>query len=117
MDAVHPQIKRSLVSGLLDGQFDLLLGLCHNLLDPSRMNTAVSNKLLQGDLGYLAAHRIKPGEDNRLGGIVDNQVDAGSRFQRPDVAPFTADDASFHLIRRESHYRYGPFRDILAGIA
>ena len=43
----------------------------------------------------------KPRQDDRLGRVVDDQVDAGGLLEGPDVAAFTADDAALHLVARQ----------------
>ena len=42
--------------------------------------------------------RVEGGHGNRLGGIVDDQVNAGDGFQSPDVPAFAADDTALHLV-------------------
>ena len=40
----------------------------------------------------------KPDQDDRLGGVVDDQVDAGRLLERADVAALAADDPALHLV-------------------
>ena len=49
----------------------------------------------------LPAHRVEAGEQDRLGGVVDDQVDAGDRLEGADVAALAADDAALHLVARQ----------------
>ena len=46
----------------------------------------------------LAADRVEAGQQHRLGGVVDDQVDAGHRLERADVAALAADDPALHLV-------------------
>ncbi len=56
-----------------------------DLLDALRVNTAIRDQPLERELADLAAHRIEAGEQDGLWRVVDDQVDAGDRFERPDV--------------------------------
>ena len=47
----------------------------------------------------------KPGEDDRLGRVVDDQVDAGRLLEGADVAALAADDPALHLVGRQVHDR------------
>ena len=53
---------------------------------------------LQRQTGHLAANRIKRGDDNGLGRVVDDQIDARRGFERANVAAFAADDAALHIL-------------------
>ena len=53
------------------------------------------SRVIRGD---FAPDGIEPGNDHRLGGVVNDQVDARGRFQGADVPPFPPDDAPFHLL-------------------
>ena len=47
----------------------------------------------------------KPLIDDRVGGVVDDEVDAGRLLERPDVASLAPDDAALHLVRWDGHGR------------
>ena len=81
------------------------------------MNTAVGNELLQSDARDLAANRIKRGNDNCLGRIVDDQIDTGRSFQRADIAAFTADDAALHVLIGQGDHRDGRLSDVIGSAA
>jgi hypothetical protein len=55
--------------------------------------------------GRLAADRIETRNDDRVGRVVDHDVDPGSQLEGPDVSPFAPDDAPLHLVVRERHRR------------
>ena len=78
--------------------FDLGASLGDDLLDATRVDPAVGHQLRQGDPGHLPAHRVEAGEDDRLGRVVDDQIDAGRLLQRPDVAALATDDPALHLV-------------------
>ena len=81
------------------------------------MDATVLHQPLQRDAGDLAADGIEAGEDHRLRRVVDDEVDAGSKLQRADVAAFTADDAALHVLAREIDHRDGVLRDVVGGHA
>ena len=61
------------------------------------MDAAVLHQALEGDAGDLAADGIESREDDGLGGVVDDEVDAGRELEGADIAPFAADDAPLHV--------------------
>ncbi len=81
------------------------------------MDAAVGNQSLQREPRHFATHRIEAGDNDRLGGVVDDQIDAGRRLDRPDIAPFATDDPPLHLIGRQRHDADGLLGHIIAGIA
>jgi hypothetical protein len=89
-----------LLAGLAHDEVDFGASLCHDLFDPAGMDPAVADELGDRQPGDLATDRIEPAEDDGLGRVVDDQVDAGGLFEGADVAPLAADDAAFHLVRR-----------------
>ena len=78
----------------------LLGGLDDDFLDAGGMDAAILHETLEGDAGDLAADGVEAGEDDRLGGVVDDEVDAGRELEGADVAPFAADDAPLHVFTR-----------------
>ena len=69
------------------------------------------------DAGYLAAHGIEAGDDDRLGSIVDDDVYAGEGLEGADVAALAADDAALHLVRGQAHRGDGDLGGDLGGDA
>ena len=59
----------------------------------------------------------KPAQDDRLGRVVDDQVDPGGLFEGADVAPLAADDPALHLVRRQVDDRDRVFRGVIRGDA
>jgi len=80
------------------------------------MNTAIGDQPFQGLAGNLSPDRIKSGEDDRFGSIVNDDIYSGGGFNRPDIPAFTADDPSLHLFVRQRHDGNGFFSDIITGI-
>ena len=111
-DAQLEQRRLPLLEDLL---LELRLDLLDDLLDARRMDAAVDDQPLEGDPGHLAAERIEAGEDDRLGGVVDDQVDPRRHLEGADVAPLAADDPPLHLVVGEHDDRDGGLRDVVGG--
>jgi hypothetical protein len=79
------------------------------------VDAAVRNQPLQRQPGYLAPYGIETGKDDRLRGIVDDEVDAGQGLKGPDVAALAANDAALHLVVGEFHNRHGVLRHVIRG--
>ena len=84
--------------------FHLLSYLRHDFFDAGRMDTSVLYQLVQSQAGNLAANRIEAGQHDCFRRIVYHDFNTGSCFQRPDVTPFTADDAAFDFIGFDMKY-------------
>ena len=78
----------------------------NHFLNACRVNTPVGYELVQRKTCDFATYRVEAREDNRFGGIVYNDFDPSSCFEGTDIAPFTTNDTTFHLIRLEIKYRY-----------
>src|ERR687898_3345266 len=106
-----------LEAGVLAGPahlpLDLLLGPVVGLLDAGRVDAAVGDQLLQGEAADLAPDRVEAGQQDRLGGVVDDQVDAGDGLEGADVAALAADDAALHVVRRQREDGDGRLRGLL----
>ena len=79
------------------------------------MDAAVHDQALHGDAGDLAPHRVKRADDDRLGGVVDDEVDAGSRLKGADVPALAADDAALHVVVGQVDDADGAFRHVVGG--
>ena len=64
-----------------------------------------SDQLLQRQPADLAADRVEAGQQHGLGGVVDDQVDAGDRLEGADVAALAADDAALHVVAGQVQHR------------
>ena len=92
------QLDQGILAGPLAQLLDLGLAALVGVLDPLRVDAPVRDETFQGEPGDLAPDRIEAGEKHRLGGVVDDQVDAGHRLEGTDVAALAADDAALHLV-------------------
>ena len=117
MQAVDAQIDGRALADLDDLLLDLLLHLGDHLLDAGGMDSAVGDELMQRQTGDLAAHGVEAAQDDRFGRVVDDDLDAGSRFQRTDVAPLAADDAALDLVALDIEDRHGVLDGRLGGHA
>ena len=98
MQVVDAQLEGSGLAFALDDGVDLLLGLLDHLFDAGGMDPAVDDELFKGDPCDLSSDGVEAREDDRLGGIVYDQVYAGSGLDGPDIAALAADDAALHLV-------------------
>ena len=67
------------------------------------MDAAVGDELFKGQPRNLAAHGVKRRNGDRLGRVVDDEVDARDGLEGADIAALAADDAALHLIVRQRH--------------
>ena len=108
-----------LVDGLLarlaDDEVDLGARLGDDLLDAAGVDPAVLDELRQREPGDLAADRVEARDDDRLRGVVDDQVDARRLLEGPDVPALAADDPALHLVGREMDHRHGVFGRVVGG--
>lgn len=80
------------------------------------MDAAILDQTFQSHLGHLTTQGAVGGQDDGLRRVVDDEVHTGCGFQRTDVAPFTTDDASFHVLAGQGNRRDGLLVDVVAGI-
>jgi hypothetical protein len=94
-------LEDRLLARLADVILELGLREVVHLLDPCRMDAAVFDQLLERRARDLAAEPVERGEDDRLRGVVDDEVDPGQVLERPDVAALAADDPPLHVVGRK----------------
>ena len=133
LDELGVQVRdRELERGRLPFVPDLLPELRPHLLDdlfdPRRVDPSVDDELFQGEPGDLAPDRLERADHDRLGGVVDDQVDARRGLQGPDVAALPPDDAALEVVGgelddrdRRLHHRVGGepldrHPDVVAGL-
>src|ERR1019366_6638294 len=85
--------------------------------DARGVDAAVDEEPLERDLGDLPTHRVESGEDHRLGGLVNDDVDAGRRLEGSDVPPLAADDPSLQVVGGEMEDRDRGLTRLLGGVA
>src|SRR3989442_12029553 len=92
------RLEDGLLARMDDVLLDLRLRLVIHLLDSSRMDAAVLDQLGKGQLGNLAADPVEGGENDRLRGVVDDEVDARQVLEGAGVPPLPADDPALHVV-------------------
>ena len=113
MQTVYADLKHCGFARLADRLIDFLARLLDHLFDARGMDASVHDQLFKADARDLSAHRVERGQDDRLRRVVDDQIDAGRRFERADVASLAADDAALHFVIGQRHDGHGRFRDVV----
>ena len=114
---VHAELERRGLAVLPHRLFHLRLHLLDDFFDTRRMDAAVGNQPFDGLLGDLAAIGIEARQDDRAGRVIDDEIDARGLFERADVAPLAADDASLQIVARQIDDRHRRFDGVLGGAA
>src|SRR4051794_18432139 len=84
VDLVDTDRDESVLPGATAHLLDIRLSPFVCLFDPLGMDPAVQYEIFESDPSDLPAERVEAGEQNRLGSVVDDHVDAGDRFERSD---------------------------------
>ena len=63
----------------------------------------------------LPSYRIKAGKNDGIGRIVNDDLYAGKRLQRPDITTFTTDNPALDLFIVDIEYGDGIFDGMLTG--
>ncbi len=93
---------------------DAGLGLGEVIFDAGGVDASVLDEAFEGDFGDFAADGIEAGNEEGIGGFVDQQSGAGDGFEAFDVAAFAPDDAALHVLAGEAD---GGGGDIALGAA
>ena len=67
------------------------------------MDAPIGDELFKRQTRDLAADGVKGRHGDRLGRVVDDEIDTRDGLERADVAPLTPDDAALHLIVGQRH--------------
>ena len=111
------ELERRGLAGRLDVLPELLADLLDDLLDAGRVDAPVLDEALEGATRNLAADRVERGEEDRLGRVVDDDVDARRGLDGADVPALAADDATLHVVGREVEDRHGRLDHVVRGHA
>src|SRR5436190_8176287 len=76
---------------------DLGTSLADHLLDARGVDAPIDEKSLERTLGDLSSDRVESRDDDRLGGVVDDQVDSRERLEGADVPALATDHPSLHV--------------------
>ncbi len=115
--AVQAGVEYGPLAGLDYGLVDLALDLLHYLLDARGVDPAVGYEPFERYLGYLPAHGVMAGEDDRLRRVVYDDIYARCGFDGAYVAAFAPYYPALHLVVGQVDDRDRPLGDILAGVA
>ena len=117
VDAVDAGLEGSAFALALDDLLDLAAGLFDHFLNACRMDASVHDQLFERQTRDLAAYRVERGQGNRLRRVVDDEVYAGQRLERADIAALAADDAALHLIVGQRNDRDGRLGNVVSRAA
>lgn len=115
MQVMDPRIEGGLFARFANALVNEIGGLVVHLLDARRMDTAICDEVLQRNASGLATNRIEAGQHDRLGRIVDDEIDAGNLLERTDIAAFASDDATFEVIRGNMDRSDGDLSGMVGG--
>ena len=117
MQSAHARFQHGALALGADNAVHLAAGLLHHFLDVGGVDAAVGDKLFQGQPRDLAADRLEAGDGDGLRRVVDDQIRAGKRLQRADVAALAANDAALHLVIGQRHHADGDLGHVVGGAA
>ena len=115
MHAGNTELEEDLLCFLDHQLIDILLDPLHDFLNPGRMDPSIGYEAFQRHLRDFPAQGIESGDHHRFGCLIHHQVHAGHGFERPDIAPFPADNAALHAVIRNRHDGNRGFGDIVPG--
>jgi len=101
---------------LKDGVIHFLGDIADDFLDAGGVDAAIGDEPDHGFAGDLAANRIEAGEQDRAGGIINQDGNARGGFEGADVTPFAANDAAFDVIALEGNRGGCVFESVLSGV-
>src|SRR5690554_1223096 len=115
MKAVDSQIDTGPFPDLQYFLVNVLFCFCHNLFDPCWVDPTILDQSVQGEPGNLTSYRIKPGDDNCLGGVINYDFHPRCAFQGTDVPAFPSDDFPFDIVTLNIENRDAVFDGMLCG--
>src|SRR5882762_6712276 len=115
MHAANTGVVHGLLPRFDDAGVDVRLGLLHDFFDAAGVDAAVGDEALERQAADLAAHRLEAGHDDRIGRVVDDDVDAGGGLEGANVPALAADDAALHFVRRQQYGRHARLGRLLGG--
>ena len=85
-ETVNARLERRFFTGLFDRGVNFFARAFDHLFYPCGMDTAVLDQFFERDPRDLAADRVEAGDRDRLGSVVDDEIDADQSFDRADIA-------------------------------
>src|SRR5262249_2005512 len=117
VEVVEPELEGGRLAVAPDRFLHLDFHFLDDLFDPRGVDAAVGDEPRDGLPRDLPPERIERPEDDGARRVVDDGLDARGLFERADVAPFAADDASFHVVAGEVDDRHRRLDGVLGGAA
>src|SRR4030095_3626767 len=89
VNAMNADIENSFLTRLADRFFDFLFRFAPYTFHSAPVNSAIRNKLVQGQPRDLAPNRVVSRNDHGLRRVVDDQVNSRRGFEGADISPFS----------------------------
>ena len=105
MQAVDTQVDGRALTRLDNLVVQLLLDLGNHLLDAGGVYAAIAHQLVESQTAGLAAHGVEAADDDSLGRVVDNNLDAAGSLQSTDITTLATDDASLDVVVVDVEHR------------
>ena len=115
MQPVDSQVNHRTFADLNDFVLNIFAGFRHNFLNPGGVNPAILYQAVKRQTRNFAADRVKARNNDGLWCIINDDFDAGSGFEGPDVPAFTANDFAFNVVRFDVEDRYAVFNRVFGG--
>ena len=98
MQTVDTEIDCSTLTSLNNLFLHLFLNLRNNFFDACRVNTPICNELMKGQTADFTTNGVESRDYNGFGRIIYYNFYTCSSFECTNVAAFTSDNATLHLI-------------------
>src|SRR3989344_3344073 len=102
MKVRHASFKGSFFAHATHGFRNILTSMLEHLLNFCGLNASVGDKCLERDASDFATNRVKRGEGDGTGLFINEHINARGVFEGANVAPLTADDFTFDILRRRA---------------
>ena len=117
MDPMNPKFKHGSLTSLTDRVFNFTFSFFDDLLNTARINASIRDQALERDARNFSSNGTMTRNQHRLWSIINHQIDPSRSLKRSDVASFTANNTTLHIVAGEMNNRRGPLGNKLAGQA
>src|SRR5690606_12877687 len=112
---VNAQLYTSSLAYFDDFFLDILLRLRNDLLYSGWMNPAILDEPMQRQTRNLPSYGIKTRNNNRLRGVIYDDLHASGRFQRTDIPTFPTDHLALDIVAFNVENRHTVFDGMFCG--
>ena len=105
IDSVDTDLEGRALTRRLDLSLDLTASLVNGVLDTGGMDTSVGDELFKGKTCDLTANGVEAGNGDRLGGIVNDKINARKLLDGTDVSALASDYSTLHIVAGKSDGR------------